>query len=161
MKGRKPTPTALKVLQGNPGRRPINKREPKPRKSVRCPGWLSPKAKAEWQRLAPELLRLGLLTMVDQSAFAMFCTAVAEVQLAQENIRGNGRTYQVDDLMKPNPAVGQLKAFMQEARAWGALFGLTPADRSRLEVSTDEDDDLDELLFGIMRPAANEGGPTE
>ena len=33
--GRKPTPTNLKVLKGNPGRRPLNKDEPVP--DVRLP----------------------------------------------------------------------------------------------------------------------------
>ena len=30
MKGRKPTPTYLKLLKGNPGKRSLNKHEPKP-----------------------------------------------------------------------------------------------------------------------------------
>ena len=31
-RGRKPTPTALKLLEGNPGKRKLNDREPKPEK---------------------------------------------------------------------------------------------------------------------------------
>ena len=33
-RGRKPTPTAIKVLEGNPGKRPLNDREPKPAKKA-------------------------------------------------------------------------------------------------------------------------------
>ena len=29
-RGRKPTPTAIKELEGNPGKRPMNSAEPKP-----------------------------------------------------------------------------------------------------------------------------------
>ena len=37
-RGRKPKPTVLKELEGNPGRRPLNKNEPKPnKKAPRCP----------------------------------------------------------------------------------------------------------------------------
>ena len=42
-RGRKPKPTALKVLEGNPGKRPLNENEPIPPKgSIKCPSWLLP-----------------------------------------------------------------------------------------------------------------------
>ena len=47
-RGRKPKPTALKVLEGNPGKRPLNENEPKPEnKAPRCPSWLEQEAKNE------------------------------------------------------------------------------------------------------------------
>ena len=50
-RGRKPTPTAIKELEGNPGKRPLNKNEPKPtKKAPPCPKWLEPEAKKEWHR---------------------------------------------------------------------------------------------------------------
>ena len=52
-RGRKPTPTAIRELEGNPGKRPLNTREPHPeRKAPACPKWLEPEAKKEWRRLA-------------------------------------------------------------------------------------------------------------
>lgn len=40
-RGRKPKPTAIKELEGNPGKRPLNANEPRPeRKAPRCPAWL-------------------------------------------------------------------------------------------------------------------------
>lgn len=52
-RGRKPKPTALKVLEGNPGKRQLNVVEPKPRnKAPKCPAWLDAEAKKEWRRLA-------------------------------------------------------------------------------------------------------------
>ena len=63
-RGRKPKPTALKVLEGNPGKRPLNDREPVPPKgTLKCPAWLLPEAKKEWKRLAPALEAMGVLTM--------------------------------------------------------------------------------------------------
>lgn len=45
-RGRKPKPTALKMLEGNPGGRPLNTKEPKPeKKAPRCPSWLEDEAK--------------------------------------------------------------------------------------------------------------------
>lgn len=61
-RGRKPKPTALKILEGNPGKRPINENEPIPPKgTVKCPTWLEPEAKKEWKRLAPSLEAMGVL----------------------------------------------------------------------------------------------------
>ena len=45
-RGRKPKPTAVKVLEGNPGKRSLNTNEPKPvKKAPRCPAWLEDEAK--------------------------------------------------------------------------------------------------------------------
>jgi len=55
-RGRKPKPTALKVLEGNPGKRPLNLNEPKPeKKASKCPSWLEPEAKKEWRRMSKTL----------------------------------------------------------------------------------------------------------
>ena len=62
-RGRKPKPTALKKLEGNPGKRPLNELEPLPQVTMlRCPNWLEPEAKKEWRRLAPVLIGAGILT---------------------------------------------------------------------------------------------------
>ena len=55
-RGRKPKPTAVKVLEGNPGKRSLNTGEPKPeKKAPRCPSWLEEEAKKEWKRMAKQL----------------------------------------------------------------------------------------------------------
>ena len=55
-RGRKPKPTAVKVLEGNPGKRSLNTGEPKPeKKAPRCPAWLEDEAKKEWKRMAKQL----------------------------------------------------------------------------------------------------------
>ena len=47
-RGRKPKPTAVKMLEGNPGKRSLNTGEPKPeKKAPRCPAWLEDEAKKE------------------------------------------------------------------------------------------------------------------
>ena len=61
-RGRKPKPTAMKVLEGNPGKRPLNFAEPHSEKKLpHGPEWLEDEAKAEWERLAVPLYNLGLL----------------------------------------------------------------------------------------------------
>ena len=74
--GRKPKPTAIKALEGNPGKRELNKNEPKPKKKApACPKWLDDEAKKEWRRLSKQLEELGILTEVDMTAFAGYCQA--------------------------------------------------------------------------------------
>ena len=69
--GRKPKPTALKKLEGNPGKRKLNTKEPIPAKGMpNCPEWLLPEAKKEWERLADLMNQIGVLTEVDMAAFA-------------------------------------------------------------------------------------------
>ena len=78
-RGRKPKPTAIKILEGNPGRRPLNKNEPKPKekKKLQCPSHLNAEAKKEWRRLSKVLIEMGVLTELDTAAFAGYCQAYA------------------------------------------------------------------------------------
>ena len=67
-RGRKPKPTAVKVLEGNPGKRSLNTAEPKPeKKAPRCPSWLEDEAKKEWKRMSKQLEQLGILTEIDMA----------------------------------------------------------------------------------------------
>ena len=84
-RGRKPKPTAVKVLEGNPGKRGLNAGEPKPeKKAPRCPAWLEAEAKKEWKRMAKQMERLGILTEIDMAAFAGYCQAYARWKEAEE-----------------------------------------------------------------------------
>ena len=62
-RGRKFTPYAIKELEGNPDKRALNEREPKPeKKAPSCPKWLEPEAKKEWRRLAKKREALGVFS---------------------------------------------------------------------------------------------------
>lgn len=85
--GRKPKPTAVKALEGNPGKRSLNTGEPKPeKKAPRCPAWLEGEAKKEWKRMAGQMEKLGILTEIDMAAFAGYCQAYARWKEAEEFI---------------------------------------------------------------------------
>ena len=74
MRGRRPKPTRLKVLTGNPGKRPMNKHEPKTEPAVpKCPNELGPVARRERDRLASELGKLKILIALDRAALAAYC----------------------------------------------------------------------------------------
>lgn len=93
-RGRKPKPTALKILEGNPGKRPLNESEPKPeKKAPKCPSWLEPEAKKEWRRMSKILQELGILTQIDASAFAGYCQAYARWKEAEEFLTKHGTIF--------------------------------------------------------------------
>ena len=56
MRGRKPLPSNVVRLRGNPGKRRLNDAEPRPAPKVpACPSCLGDEARKEWKRLAKEL----------------------------------------------------------------------------------------------------------
>ena len=90
-RGRKPKPTAIKRLEGNPGKRPLNIYEPKPlKKAPTCPDWLDEEAKREWRRLAKTMEAMGVLTEADRAAFATYCDAYSKWKTATEFIDQHG-----------------------------------------------------------------------
>ena len=137
-----PKPTALKRLEGNPGKRPLNRHEPQPRvDSVYCPRWLSQDAKREWRRVAPELTRLGLLTLVDRAALAAYCEAYAEWLLACRALTEGGYTFTTDKgYVVPHPMVGIKQKALDRMRAFMTEFGMTPSSRSRIVLPPQEPD---------------------
>ena len=74
MRGRKPKPTTLKLLAGNPGHRPLNGQEAvEPAELPDCPEHLDKDAQAEWQRISPILSEMNLLSSADRAALAAYC----------------------------------------------------------------------------------------
>lgn len=76
MRGGRPKPTRLKLLTGNPGKRPFNMNEPKLDAEItECPSALGPIAQKEWQRLSVDLNKLRILSQLDRAALAAYCGA--------------------------------------------------------------------------------------
>ena len=89
--GRKPKPTALKLLQGNPGKRPLNQNEPQPQARLpHAPGHLSDEGKKEWRRAGRFLLTLGLISDLDLAAFAGYCSAYGRWVEAEQALKTYG-----------------------------------------------------------------------
>lgn len=142
--GRKPTPTALKLVKGNPGKRAINTNEPQPVVELpRPPVWLSSLAKKEWRDMGARLLRVGLITDIDKPTFAAYCDSWGRWQQAELDLRVlAARDPQTHGtiITTPNGALVQnpLLSIINRQRAaciaFAALFGMNPSDRTRLDV---------------------------
>ncbi len=150
-RGRKPKPTALKVLEGNPGKRPLNKNEPQPeKKAPRCPSWLEPEAKKEWKRMAKTLEAMGVLTQVDRTAFEGYCQAYARWKEAEEFLSKHGTIFKTPSgYIQQVPQVSIAQTDLKVMKDFCSEFGLTPAARTRIQVSAegaDSDDPMEKLL---------------
>jgi P27 family predicted phage terminase small subunit len=148
MRGRRPKPTRLKVLTGNPGKRPLNEAEPRPEPCVPdCPTELSEVARREWERLVVELGPLRVITKLDRAALAAYCGAYALWAEATEAIQKFGAMIKSPSgfpVQSPYLAIAnrQTEIMMRIA----SEFGLTPASRSRISAPTTDDPSLLDLL---------------
>lgn len=140
MKGRKPLPTALKVLRGNPGKRPLNASEPAPRLAIpRCPKHLNDEARAEWRRVVHEMAQIGMLTLVDRAALAAYCQTYARWVQAEEGIQRTGLIIKTTNgNLIQNPLVGIANTALTQMRVFLIEFGMTPSSRSRLHLAPAE-----------------------
>lgn len=113
MAGRRRKPTALRILQGNPGKRPLPESEPTPTGKAVMPNWMTdyPKAVAVWEEMAPITEGMGLLTDADVPAFARYCTLQSEFRKDPDKF----------------PASRMLRLDSLESR-----FGLDPSARAKL-----------------------------
>ena len=150
-RGRKPKPTLIKQLEGNPGKRKLNEFEPKPEKRApKCPVWLDKEAKKEWRRTAKQLEKLGVLTEVDMAAFAGYCEAYARWKEAEEFISRHGTIIKTPSgYWQQVPQVSIAQTYLKIMIKFCEQFGLTPSSRSRIvaERGTDEVDDLMEMML--------------
>jgi len=155
-RGRKPKPTAVKVLEGNPGKRSLNTGEPKPeKKAPRCPAWLEDEAKKEWRRMAKQLEHLGILTEIDMAAFAGYCQAYARWKEAEEFITQHGTIVKTPSgYWQQVPQVSIAQTYLKIMNKFCEQFGLTPSARSRISTDSGEDKQNDEMELLLVKGGA-------
>lgn len=158
MKGRKPKPTAAKKLAGNPGKRKLNEAEPTfgAPANLDAPDHLSDKAKDEWDRLAGELSRAGVLTTVDTTTLAAYCEAFAQWVDAKAIVATDGLT--IDNAMGAtvvHPAVRIADISVKQMVRLASELGITPASRSKVKAQAPkQEESLADLLFGNVKTKA-------
>jgi len=100
--------------------------------------------------MSQQLLRLGLLTVIDWAAFAAYCTVFGRWVEAEEALKKTGPVVRAPSgypIVSPyytvaNQSLQQLRAYLNE-------FGMTPSSRSRISISRNQDGDpMEEFLFG-------------
>jgi P27 family predicted phage terminase small subunit len=173
-RGPLPKPNVLKLLQGNPGKRPLNLADGvNPRVEIpSAPAHLGKEARKEWKRVTPLLEELGLISGLDRAALGLYCQAVGRLTELETAFNAkvaahvaDGKdyaeaVYQVSHGLTPNGFAQQsvlfqlLRAHREEVNRYLAHFGLSPAARARVTPSNY----LQPGLPGIDEPPAPGSG---
>ena len=153
-RGPPPQPSRLRLLKGNPSKRPINTREPHLRcKAPSCPRWLGPEAKKVWRRTVSLLRAARILTQVDADALTAYCQTYARWQKLESFLDQHGEVYPIRDergnirYMQQLPQVNISRNLLQCLRSYQQEFGMTPSARTRVHVIPALNPDPDEERF--------------
>lgn len=151
--GRKPQPTQLKVLNGNPGKRPLNAREPEyPVGLMQAPPNLDKVGRDEWLRTGNLLCRQRVLTEADFGVLMTYCWSHQEIMrittgfkngtMSMEDVNGKGSAI-------PSAAMRNLATLQTMHMKAMVELGLTPSSRSRIKAGDEPDEDrMAKLLEG-------------
>ena len=118
-----------------------DKQEPFP---IDPPSHLNKDARDLWKSLAPELIKMGLVTKSDQPNFEMFCTQYQEYREAYAAIKKHGTIYKDSNgNLRKNPAVNVLDTCTKNIRSLGMVLGIDFNSRSQLTDTKSEDNNID------------------
>lgn len=153
--GRRPKPTALKVLSGTLRPDRANPREAEPRRRLpACPSVLQGEAQREWRRVARKLFDAGLLTEIDGPALMGYCLAYARLLDAEEKLREYGSVVKAPSgYLVHSPYLAIANRALEQMRSMLVEFGMTPSSRSRVLAAggihspAPEASDIDERFF--------------
>lgn len=155
--GRKTTPAALKLIKGNPGKRPVPETPDVPIAAPDKPEYLKGKAAEIWERIVPHLVTAQLCNPLCGEILALLCEAAADYRHAKDMLERpeeEGGGYMVTT---PNNYKVQSqwlavknKAFEQMMKV-GVEFGMTPSALARVSGSSQmplfpENDPMEAML---------------
>ena len=129
------------ALRGGPPAAP--KPAPKPAPMPRCPTELSPEARREWKRVAPELYRSGRLTELDVAALSAYCSSYSLYVRCLETIARDGiSVINSRGAIVKHPLISVLTTARRDTVMMAREFGCTPFSRGRVEL-VDLDPEID------------------
>jgi P27 family predicted phage terminase small subunit len=140
--GRRKTPAALHLINGNPSKLPASqllgagaKGAVPPSALPECPTFLTAPAKAEWKRIIGDLALMGNVARVDRAELAVYCQAYADWKFFREQIK---KAHKDSGYVETTPSgYKQISVWMQNANRAeermhkaGASFGMNPSARA-------------------------------
>ena len=127
--GRRPKPTAKKLLAGNPGKRALNQAEPDFELvlNIDCPDWMGDNGRMLWEAVAPQLCKERILAATDIQNLEVYCSAYDQFRMAQADIK-------------------EATAMMA---SYGGMLGLDPSSRQRM-MGTGKKKQSDNPFAGVI-----------
>lgn len=141
-------PTKIKEIEGNPGKRKLNKSEPQPSGLPSTPTAMTSRAKTVWQRLVKSMPP-GVFTATDSFALAAYCEAVSNHQLATTKIaKGEHETVGSTGQKKLSHWFAVQSDQARLMATLGAKLGLDPVSRQQINVEggSQVDDEFGDLI---------------
>jgi P27 family predicted phage terminase small subunit len=137
MRGKTPTPTTLKIMRGNPGRRPLNPDEPSSpllKRMPPAPGFLDDEGKRVWSTEGRRFIKAGLLTALDLTMFGTWCIWYSKRDLASRAVNQSGLVVKAGGVGNPyiNPYMSVISMCSKAMHQIEIEFGLSPASRSKV-----------------------------
>lgn len=137
-RGPLPKPAALKLLEGNPGKRALDLSDGvNPRVEIPSPPkHLGIEARKEWKRITPLLEDLGLISGLDRAALGLYCQAVGRMTELETAFNGlvnrlmDGSPASEDGLIPEQPALSYSDA------VYAASYTVTPSGYAQQSVIT-------------------------
>lgn len=142
MRGRKPVPTHLKLIRGNPGKRRLNENEPIPEGDLNAPPtWMSKSQRAGW-RYAIANAPPGLLKRLDRSVLSAWVVAEDLHRTASQMLDKHGLLIKAPNTGLPIqspylPVANRQATIMLKA---AEQLGFSPGSRSRVQIESDARD---------------------
>jgi P27 family predicted phage terminase small subunit len=135
MRGRKPKPTFLKLVTGNPGHRPLNQDEPEPDgELLEPPTTFSARQRIAWQETlknAPE----GMLRKLDIGVVASYVVNLCLFLDASEKVAELGQMVKQNGVACINPYISIARNANAAMVKAASELGFTPSSRSRVKVT--------------------------
>lgn len=101
----------------------------------RCPAHLNAIARKEWRRLASALHSVGVLTVVDRAALAVYCQAYSRWVEAEEKLASTPMLLKTPSgYVQQSPWLSVANKQMELMARYMGELGLTPVARARLDV---------------------------
>lgn len=130
--GRPPKPAALKRLHGT-ARADRPQGVELPPGCPDCPKHITGEARKQWRRVVPELVKHGIVSLIDASILELYCTAYANWRQAQAEWNSRGLLIDTPHGPMKNPAVIVTQDERKECARLGNLLGLDPSGRVKLK----------------------------
>ena len=147
MRGRKPKPLALRILEWNPGKRKLPNAPNFAGSFGPPPRWLGKIGTELWRQLAPELEAKRLAAPAYRTLFLALCANYERAVTATRAIQRHGMTYKT-----PNGAHRRRPEVGIEVQAWALVvkfcveFGLTPSAVGRINLPQGPERSLEEIV---------------
>lgn len=135
-RGRKNKPSALKRLNGNPGKRKLNQLEPAFEVAIpEAPDVLEGDALLEWTRVTQELAAKQIITHVDLAILMLYCQNFADWKKHRAVLKNEADFLQTDKgYTYPNPRIGLINTLGEKLAKYAAELGITPSSRTKVKM---------------------------